>query len=181
MEKSVEKIKERPWEITEEEMRFIELLRFLDPEERAALLEIAKLQAEMYAFWVRASRGEPIEAQDVITRLINVRDILERSRFPTYPLLAKQVYLRLIAKYNPNAYPCRDWADLEAKALIAYKGLNWDAYVEMAKATKEPSERQQFFFGIAPPMQQQPRKEVKRSKWRFWRRGKEEESEFEAQ
>lgn len=133
--------------------------------------------AEAIRMLVCAFEGKPIESDDVITRLINVKNIIERSRFPTYPLLAKQIYLRLIALYNPQAYPCKDWADLEAQALVSYKGLNWDAYVEMAKASQVPEGRQEFYFGTTPPKTEQP--QLKRHFWQ--RKPKQEQSEFEAE
>jgi hypothetical protein len=139
-------------------------------------LNMLKNVAEAIRMMVCAFEGRPIDASDVITRLINVKNIVERSRFPTYPLLAKQVYLRLIALYNPQGYPCKDWADLEAEALVAYKGLNWDAYVEMAKASQVPGEQQQFYFGTTQPQ----KAEVPQPKRRFWQKGKpKEQSEFE--
>jgi len=105
-------------EITEKEKE--ELLKFFEKLDSDMLRSLA----EAISMMVRAFEGKPIEPEDIITRLTNVKNILERSRFPTYPLLAKQVYLRLIALYAPEAYPCRDWADLEAQALISYKGLS---------------------------------------------------------
>ena len=131
---------------------------------------------EVISMMVRAFEGQPVEPGDVITRLTNVKNILERSRFPTYPLLAKQVYLRLIAKYAPEAYACKDWADLEAQALIEYKGQGREEYVEMTRAVSMGPE-QGFFFGSAIS-----KPEVKQSKRHFWqRKPKEEETEFEHQ
>lgn len=130
--------------------------------------------AEAISMMVRAFEGKPIEPDDIITRLTNVKNILERSRFPTYPLLAKQIYLRLIAKYNPQAKACKDWADLEAEALISYKGQSRAEYVEMTKAAAAAS-GQEFYLG-------QPKPETQ-PKPRLWQRKpkRQEESEFVAQ
>lgn len=162
-----QKLQEAQIELTvEERENFKKIAETFNMEEIKKMLEILSME-------IRAFEGKPIEPDDVITRLINIKNKMERSRFPTYPLLAKQVYLRLIAKYNKNATACKDWADMEAEALIAYKGLNWDAYVEMAKATSMPAEQQQFYLG---PTQQAPKVE----KRHFWQRdkSKKEESEF---
>lgn len=162
--------------------KLIEERMELTDEEKQALLEffskldtgVLKTVATAISMLVRAFEGKPIEPEDVITRLTNVKNILERSRFPTYPLLAKQVYLRLIALYNPNAYACWDWAELEAEALISYKGESRKEYVEMTKAAAAAATEQQFYFGERPPMP------VQTPKKRFWQRSKtvKEESEF---
>jgi len=154
-------------ELTAEEKA--ELLKFFEQMDTRMLASVA----EAISMMVRAFEGRPIEAQDIITKLTNVKNILERSRFPTYPLLAKQVYLRLIAKYHPEAYACRDWADLEAQALIEYKGQGRDEYVEMTKAVAYPEEQEIF---VGAPQQTQ----IQAKKRRFWHRGrpKTEPSEF---
>jgi len=129
---------------------------------------------ESMSMLIRAFEGRPIDARDIITSLTNIKNILERSRFPTYPLLAKQVYLRLIAKYIPEASSCKEWADIEAEALISYKGLSRAENVEICKAATGAQEQQQFYFGEkGSPMQ---------PKRRFWeRKPKEEPSEFVSQ
>jgi len=155
-------------EITEKEKEH--LLEFFEQLDTETL----KVVAEAISMTVRALEGKPIEPEDVITRLTNVKNILERTRFPTYPLLAKQVFLRLIALYNPNAYPCKDWAETEAEALISYKGLGREEYVEMTRSTARPE--QEFYFGEVPKVQE----EVTPKKRRWWQRlfKKKEESEF---
>jgi len=164
--------------------RQLEQVKLKDEEKKQLLEFFEKLDTEMLknvaqaiSMMVRAFEGRPIEAEDVITRLTNVKNILERSRFPTYPLLAKQVYLRLIALYEPSAFPCRDWADLEAEALISYKGQSRQEYVEMTKAAAAATTEQEFYFGEMPPRVQPQRK----SRWPWRRQRKREESEFEYQ
>ncbi len=95
----------------------------------------------------RAFEGKPPDPQDIITRLTNVKNILERSRFPTYPLLSKQIYLRLIGKYIPEASACLEWAEREAEALISYKGLSREEFTEQMKHIAGAREDQQFFIG----------------------------------
>lgn len=129
---------------------------------------------ESMSMLIRAFEGRPIDAKDIITSLTNIKNILERSRFPTYPLLAKQVYLRLITKYVPEAGSCEVWANLEAESLISYKGQSRAEYVEMTKAATGSTEQQQFYFGEkGPPPTPQKR--------RFWQRKPKEESEFDNQ
>lgn len=173
---------------TEPEQKPDTTLKLQEDEKKALLgffekqdLEMLKTTAQAISMFVNALEGRPIEAEDIITRLINVKNKMERSRFPTYPLLAKQVYLRLIAHYNPQGEACKEWADYESEALIAYKGLNWDAYVEMAKAATGPQEQQQFYFGGAmkEPLGERGMNQPKK---RFWQKNKQatESSEFEA-
>lgn len=157
----------------------------LDDKEKEQLLKffadldkpMLKATAEAISMMVRAFEGKPIDPEDIITRLTNVKNILERSRFPTYPLLAKQVYLRLIAKYNPQAKACEDWANLEAQALISYKGQSREEYVEMAKAATL-GEQQQFYFGERLTGEPQVKK---RRVFSRLRKPQTEESEFVAQ
>jgi len=151
-------------ELTKEERQ--QLLKFFEQLDTETL----KATFEAISMMVRAFEGRPIEPEDVITRLTNVKNILERSRFPTYPLLAKQVYLRLIAKYNPQAYACRDWADMEAEALIEYRGQGRTEYVEMTR---------EFYFGEMPRVPVQGEKK----RFGFLRRkpSSREQSEFEHQ
>lgn len=160
-------------ELTEQERQ--QLLKFFEQLDTETL----KATFEAISMMVRAFEGRPIEPEDVITRLTNVKNILERSRFPTYPLLAKQVYLRLIAKYNPQAYACRDWADMEAEALISYKGQSRTEYVEMTRAAAAAQTEQEFYFGEVPQAPVQGEKK----RFGFLRRkpSSREQSEFEHQ
>jgi len=110
-----------------------ELLKFFAKLDEKTLGVVAKTISTL----VRALDGKPPEGEDAITRLTNVKDILERSCFPTYPLLAKQVYLRLIHRYAPvEAESCEAWANLEARALISYKGKSREEYTEQLKMLK---------------------------------------------
>jgi len=159
---------------TSEDKEKKELLEFFSKLDKDMLKDVAGVISTL----VRAFEGKPPEGEDAITRLTNVKDILERSRFPTYPLLAKQVYLRLIHKYAPEeAESCEAWANLEARALISYKGKSREEYTEQLKhASGALDESQRIIVGMGSPQQPQKR--------RFlggFRKPKEEESEFVAQ
>lgn len=108
---------------------------------------------------------------DRIYQFTNVDSLLERGRYPTYPILQKQVYNRLIALKYP--YICatnKKWADLEAEGLIGYKGGSRSEWVEVEKHQAMASE-QQIFFGNRGE-QQQPKR-------RFWqKKPKSETPEF---
>lgn len=132
--------------------------------------KMLKTTAEALSMMVRAFEGKPIDAQDIISKLTNVKNILERSRFPTYPLLGKQVYLRLIGKNIKGCKSFTEWADYEAEALIAYKGQSRKEWVDMSKGAM-PTPEQQYY--INPQLRQQaPQKK------RFWQRKPKEETEF---
>ena len=132
---------------------------------------LSKEEMNEIATLIRVVQGKPVDPDSIITQLTNVKELLERTRFPTYPILAKQVYLRLIAKYNVNASSCKEWADQEAKALISYKGQSRSESVEMNKSPQlQPT--QQFSIG-------EHRSEAQPEKRHFWQRSpKKEESEF---
>jgi len=136
--------------------------------------EMLKSANKAISMMVRAFDGKPIEPEDIITRFTNIKNILERSRFPTYPLLAKQVYLRLIKEYNPQAKACERWADLEAEALISYKGLSREEYVDSIKAAASIGTEQQFHISERSNIQTPPKR-------RFWQRKPKEETEFTTQ
>lgn len=158
-------------EKTEEEKK--QLLAFFEKLDK----DLLKGVAEAISMMVRAFEGRPVEPEDVISRLTNVKNILERSRFPTYPLLAKQVYLRLIAEFHPECKAFAKWADREAEALISYKGLSREEYVEMTKAATQGEPTQVFYGERKGMVSQEPRRH-------FWQRkpkAPKEETEFENQ
>jgi hypothetical protein len=136
-------------------------------------IEVMKKLAEMISLLSRAFEGQSIE-KDKISKLINLDNLIERSYYPTYPLLAKQVYLRLLSKYYPKAAKsCEDWANIEAEALIEYKGKGREQYTEIMKAAVGITD-------LGLNMQAQPR-EPQQPKRRFWQRKPTEESEFKNQ
>jgi len=148
----------------QEKEELIALFRKLD-------VSLLKNTAEALSMFARAFEGKPIEPENVIKTLIDHKNIMERSRFPTYPLLAKQVFLRLIeVSYGKEAKICGVWADLEAQALIEYKGQGRGEYVDVQKAASQQGPEQQFYLG--PRQQERPKRRF------FSRKAKTEESEF---
>jgi len=150
-------------ELTKDELEDIQRISEWDKEK-------VKQFAEALSMMIRAFEGKPIEPDDIISKFTNIKNLLERSRFPTYVLLQKQVYLRLIALKNPAARSLEKWATKEAEALISYKGKSREEYVDTMKS-QAARETQEFYLGQTQPQQPQ----VKR---RFWQRKPKEQTEF---
>lgn len=140
-----------------------------------SLEELTDHDLNMIRKVMRALDGLPIEDGDIITKLTNPKDITERTRFTTFPLLQKNVYLRLVAAYYPELKAFREWADSEAHALISYKGKGREEYVEMSKAATV-QEGGTIIGAYTGQPQQQPQKK----RW-FERGPKKEQSEFASQ
>ena len=128
--------------------------------------------AEKISLLMKAVDGQAIEPDDIIRQLINLKDIRERSRFPTYPILARNVYLRLIYdKYPEYADSCLRWANHEAHCLIAHKGEGRKEAVEMSRSAQiAGADQQTIMYNSQLPQQQK--------KSRFWNRGNKPQSEF---
>ena len=128
--------------------------------------ELAKLIMKLK----RASEGKTPEPQDIISNLVNVKSMLERTGFPTYTILTQAVYLKLGSwKYGPDAQALDSWANLLMEGLIAYKRQQRQEAIEMTRRMAM-GEETSFYFG-------QQQREQKR---RFWnRKPKEEPSEFQ--
>jgi len=129
-------------------------------------------EMEKITMLARASRGLAPEPKDAISNLINVKEPLERTGFPTYQILTLAVYLKLGRwRYGPPAQILDEWANLLCSALIAYKRQGRKEWVEAQKRV-EGSDQQSFFFG-RQDIAQQPQKR------RFYqRKPKPEASEF---
>ena len=121
----------------------------------------------------RASEGKTPEPIDVISNLIDIKKMTERTGFPTYTILQQVVYLKLgYAVYGEDAKILDKWANLIMECLIAYKRQQRKEAIEMVKRSHEGDETSFSFGGERTG---QPKK-------RFWQRGpKEEPSEFEDQ
>jgi hypothetical protein len=124
-----------------------------DAEKQKMLEQFSHLDAntlkstlEAIAMMIRAFEGKSVEPDDVITRLINVKNNMERSNFPTMLILQEQVYCRLVAKYHPELEAFSDYADEKAHALIALKGQNWFYYGEFLKASNGSGNVEQTIF-----------------------------------
>ena len=131
----------------------------------------------------RASVGKTPIPEDVISKLINIKSMFERTGFPTYTILGQCVYLKLGAwvfnkRYgngNPEEPQPADgldkWADFLMEALIAYKRQQRKEAIELSRKMVETPETTTFNLGQPTP--------VKASKRRFWQRGQpKEQSEF---
>jgi hypothetical protein len=152
--------------VNPDDLETIDLLKQHMKEDEDFKRELTKI-----ALIIKASKGLPIDPDSIITQLTDIKNILERTRFPTYPILAKHVYLRMMAKYILGADSCLEWSKEEASALISYKGQSRSETVEMNKAP-QPTSGQQFYLNERTP-------QVQEGKRHFWSRGpKKEESEF---
>lgn len=148
------------------------LNEFLTPHQ----VELIKQNLDVLSMMIKAFEGKEVNPDnDVITRLINVKNILERSNFPTMPIINFQVYCRLVAKYHPECVAFKDWADFQAEGLKSYKALSSEQYVEMMKAqlgyVAPPQTSTNISLG-SNPMQQQAKRGLLR------RGPKPESSEF---
>lgn len=144
-------------------------------EEETVIDDPGRIQrfAEELSMLVRGTRGQTIDPEDWFSKLINMRDKDERSRFPTYPMVARQVALRLSKKMYPEiAQASEDLANLYASGLIGYKGLARKEAVEMSKAPQLPEPNQ-----VIVGSQQRQIEQQKKTHW-WQRKPKGEESEF---
>lgn len=112
----------------------------------------------------RALEGKNIEFDSIIEQLIDIKDIKERSRYPTYNILSLVVYLNNIADLNPQASSCRKWAETLSKALISYKGEGRKEAIEFKRGYQTPSQE----FNLGFPGQPKEARPVKKA--HFWSR-----------
>lgn len=143
--------------ITPEKENFMEAILKADPKEFQKICEILSMM-------FRAFEGKDVNPDnDPITRLINVKNILERSNFPTMPHITFQVYTRLIAETHPELEAFKTWANLHAEALKSLKSLSSEQYVDMYKAQNGTLPQQQgnsFFLNPNIAQQQQQKKSI---------------------
>lgn len=126
-------------------------------------------EMEKIMWMVRAGKGLPPEPKDAISNLINVKNQMERSRFPTYTILTQVVYLKLgYLLYGEEAKILNQWSEELCHALIAYKGQGRKEWVEAVKRSEAPDQTT-FSFGSREP--QQPKR-------RWYQRKPKEETEF---
>jgi hypothetical protein len=131
--------------------------------------------AKLLSMLVRATKGQAIDPETMIQKMVDVRNRDERSRFPTYPIVARQVYLRLGAKiFGASANCLEDWANAISSTMIAYKGQQWKDVVDMTKHASVTEGQQTF--NVGPQQQAQAQKRS----W-FRRAPKPEPSEFEGE
>jgi len=118
----------------------------------------------------RASDGKTPEPQDIISNLVNVKSMLERTGFPTYTILTQAVYLKLGSwRFGKDAEALDTWGNFLMEGLIAYKRQQRQEAIEMSRRIAS-GEETSFYFGDR-------QREEKR---RFWqRKPKAEPSEFQ--
>ena len=122
---------------------------------------------------VRASKGLAPEPTDVYSYMMNIKEPLERTGFPTFTILQQAVYLKIGYKiYGKDAKILDVWANTLMKALIAYKRQQRKEAIEMAKKIEE-GERTSFYMG-REPQGEQPKKH-------FWQRKQKTQTEFKNQ
>lgn len=117
----------------------------------------------------------PIDKPDLMQFNVNLKNINERTRFLTFPLLKEAVYFQLLAKMHPIiAIKAQKYADLMEECLISYKGLSREEFKEITKhAVNQPESTFIGTYSGSPPMQQ------KKGFLSRFRRGRtSEESEF---
>lgn len=132
--------------------------------------------AKSLSLLIRTFNGEVIDPDSVVEFFTDIKKLTERSNFPTYSLIAKQVYLRLLAAIYPEADSCLLWAEEEAHALISYQGLSRGQLVEMKRSANQTG--QLFQIGQQGQGEQQQKQQAKSHFWT--RKAKEEErSEFQ--
>lgn len=124
---------------------------------------------------VRASKGLAPEPVDVYSYMMNIKEPLERTGFPTFTILQKAVYLKIGYEiYGEDAKILDIWADTEMKALIAYKRQQRKEAIEMAKRVEE-GEKTSFYMG------RDTRKEQPQAKSHWWQRKQKTQTEFKNQ
>jgi len=123
---------------------------------------------------VRASKGLAPEPVDVYSYMMNIKEPLERTGFPTFTILQQAVYLKVGYEiYGEDAKILDTWADTLMKALIAYKRQQRKEAIEMAKRVEE-GEKTSFYMG----RETQQKEEAKKH---FWQRKQKTQTEFKNQ
>lgn len=123
----------------------------------------------------RAFNGRDIDEKDHISKLIDVSEILERSRFPSMAIINFQVYCRLVSKYHPELESFKDWADIQAHALISYQGQNREEYVKMY-AAQQGAGAAQTAINLMSPQQRALNEQAKKKHW--WSRKPKQDGEI---
>lgn len=138
-----------------EEKELLELTTVI-PKEK---IDLIKQNLDVLSMLIRAFEGQDINPEnDIITRLINIKNILERSNFPSMPIINFQVYCRLVAKYHPELEAFQQWANYQAEALKSYKALSSEQYVDMVKSTSGLPAQPLTNINLNPMAQQQQQK-----------------------
>jgi hypothetical protein len=144
-------------------------------EKQATFLDVERIKkiGEVISVLIRSLSGQPIEPNDIISRMTNLKNIRERSRYPTYPILTEVDYLYMIYDQNKNAKACENWANKISESLISYKGGSRAEYVDSVKASANVPQ-QEFYMGEKgkPVEQEQKRRH-------FWSREPKKQEELQ--
>lgn len=137
--------------------------------------EQLKLMLQAMSMMSRALEGQPIEPEDIFSGMLNIKDIRERTRYPSILDLKRHTYLRLLSGKCPEARACVIWADEEAHSFISYpKGEGRKEGVEIMKAKGMIAQGvAPVFLGEIPTSTPQPKSRLARIRDRV--RGKEVE------
>ena len=149
-----------------------------DTKEMSGLLNLPekelKKQLQALSDIMKVFDGKSLEGEDLISFNTNLKDIKERTRFLTFPLLKENVYFRLHEELYPEiAQSGKYYADTVATSLISYKGLGREEFRDIKKAA-QPTDGQGTVIGsyTGQPQTVEPKRH-------FWnRKPKGEESEF---
>jgi len=149
---------------------FIEEILRYDDKDLEKIFEIISMMR-------RAFKGQQVKPDDPIRNLIDIKNILERSRFPSMAIINFQVYCRLLAKFHPELSAFKEWADTQARALIEYKGAGREEFVKLysAQFTGGQGPQTQISFGQSSAVKQLEQQQQKKH---WYSRKPKEEGEF---
>jgi hypothetical protein len=146
-----------------------------ETQQKQNLIEQIRKFFSIFSMMIQAFEGKDLNPDnDVITRLINVKNILERSNFPSMSIINFQVYCRLVAHYHPELDAFKKWADFQAESLKSLEGLSSEQYVEMMKAQNGYAPQPSTNFGINLNGQQAQAQQAQQKRGGWFRRGKSE-------
>jgi len=135
---------------------------------------------ELYSISIKAIRGESLKPGQTFQGLIDVQNIVERSRLPTRADILVQLYCRLLYKfYGEPCEPFKDLADELARDFIPYKGLNRVEAVEILKKAPEAQTQILYPMSIQPQELHQPKRGLRQRFGALFSKGKGEEEVFE--
>jgi len=129
--KTLALLSEEDKKLNEEDFALLNFFLF-DPQREDEFRKL--LQA--LSMTVRARRGESIEPEDIFSGMLNIKDIRERTRFPSYLDLRRHIYLRFLSYIAPEVSDIINaWVDEEAHEFISYpKGEGRKEGVEILAA-----------------------------------------------
>jgi hypothetical protein len=112
---------------------------------------------------LNAMDKKPPGWKSFINRMVNLEDVKERSRYPTYPILSKNVYLEMLGDLIPEARAATMLKNKESSALIAYQGAQWEHVVKMYLKSFTEQETRETRLELSPSTQTTATTKPKRS------------------